>query len=436
MLCENATPQLRKALPPVEYCAVQLWLQTFFPFQQRWLLDWSRFALISKARQIGASHTMAAAAVLWSMLGDTSTVISIGEREAVEVLDKAARHAKALELLGSKWAHASTKSTEVRLASGGRVIALPSTSGGRSYSGNVILDEAAYHQRPEQVWDGAGGTVLHGYKLRAMSTPNGVGNMWHRLFNDPRAHKGYARHEVTIDDARNDGMQVNEEECWRMARQDPRVYDQLFRCKFLDGDAQYIPSSLIDAACVDDNYCYEGDCYAGLDIGRTVDLSALVIVRKRPHDGALFVQHIETRSRTSEDDLVAMVHTALGPPWNARRVVVDATGMGAFPAERLQRVFGQHKIEPFVFTPRTKEDLATTLYQNLAEERVRILRTEQKLRDDIASIRRIVTSAGNIRYDAPHTDDGHADRAWALALALHGCSGAPRTKYEFGPGTE
>jgi hypothetical protein len=30
-----------------------------------------------------------------------------------------------------------------------------------------------------------------------------------------------------------------------------------------------------------------------------------------------------------------------------------------------------------------------------------------------------VTSAGNVRYDAARTDEGHADSAWALGLALH-----------------
>jgi len=41
---------------------------------------------------------------------------------------------------------------------------------------------------------------------------------------------------------------------------------------------------------------------------------------------------------------------------------------------------------------------------------------------ELASIRRIITAAGNIRYDAPRTSEGRADRAWALALALYACS--------------
>jgi phage FluMu gp28-like protein len=405
-----------------------LWLSTFFAFQVRWLLDWSRFSLISKARQIGASHTMAAAAVLWSLMRDTTTVISIGEREAIEVLDKVNRHAIALARFGSRWAIPTSKATEVRLASGGRIIALPSTSGGRSYSGNVILDEAAYHQHPEKVWDGAGGTVLHGYKLRVMSTPNGVGNLWHALWSDPKAHAGYSRHEVTINDARADGMAIDEAEAWRMARGDERVFNQLFRCSFLDGDQQYIPSLLVERAIVDNAYLYEGDAFGGLDIGRTADITALVVV-KRDAAGVFWEQAVYECKRTSQADIDAMVETAFREH-DLTRLCVDSTGIGAFPAENLQNRYGRFKVEPVVFTPASKEEMATTLYQVFADKRIRLARLSQALRDDVCKIRRIITAAGNVRYDAPQTDQGHADRAWALALALHAGTDPSRRKHD------
>lgn len=385
------------------------------------MLNWRRFALLLKSRQIGASHTYAAAAVLWALLGETTTVISIGEREAIEFLEKCALHAKALEMLGSRWAKVERSSaTVLKLASGGRIVALPATSGGRSYAGNVILDEFAYHQDPSRVWDGAGGTVMHGFKLRVLSTPNGVGNLFHELWSNPKAHDGYALHEVTLDDARAAGMHVDEAECWRMAHGDPRVYDQLFRCKFLDNEQQYIPSELIEAGVVDSAALLEGDCYGGLDIGRKNDRTVLVVVRV-DDAGCHWVQAVESRKRTSEDDLHALVAFAF-QSWGCRRLCVDATGLGAFPVERMQKTWGRHRVEAIDFTLRSKEDLATTLYQRLADKNLKYARAEKDLRDDIAAIRRIITSAGNVRYDAPATERGHADRAWALALSLHACS--------------
>jgi phage FluMu gp28-like protein len=48
--------------------------------------------------------------------------------------------------------------------------------------------------------------------------------------------------------------------------------------------------------------------------------------------------------------------------------------------------------------------------------------TAKKMQREIASIRRVISAAGNIQYTTPRTSEGHADRAWALMLALHACS--------------
>ncbi|MFW5837703.1 MAG: hypothetical protein ACOCVM_06810, partial [Desulfovibrionaceae bacterium] len=41
-----------------------------------------------------------------------------------------------------------------------------------------------------------------------------------------------------------------------------------------------------------------------------------------------------------------------------------------------------------------------------------------EIRADLRSVTKQTTSAGNIRFTAERTPDGHADRFWALALAL------------------
>jgi phage FluMu gp28-like protein len=106
----------------------------------------------------------------------------------------------------------------------------------------------------------------------------------------------------------------------------------------------------------------------------------------------------------------------------------------------MQKRHGKIRVEGVTFTQQSKEVLATGLYSAFTEEYVRIPKTDAglpglapgsavALRDDICAIRRIITAAGNIRYAAPHTDDGHADRAWSLALALHACAAAPGSKF-------
>lgn len=418
---------LTKALPKRESDALTAWLGTFYAYQREWLLDLSRFSLVNKSRQIGASHTYAAQAAMWSaFLGETTTIISMGEREALEVADKAKRHAKVLHQLGSQLARPTRiASQEIRTASGGRVIALPNSSGGRSYSGNVMLDEVAYYQRPESTWDGAAAVVMHGFRLRGFSTPNGVGNFWHDLWAKA-PELGYRTHEITIDRARNDGLKVDDDELWRMARGDPRLFDQLFRCKFLDGINQLIPAGAIDACSVPNTYKPPpGECFAGLDLGRDADRTELVIIRIAPDENGVmraWHQASEFCRRTDDADIDRLAHMAFAPPYSCRRLAIDATGLGTFPAERLQRRYGQMAVWPVQFTLKSKEELATTMHHAFVNGWVRIPQDDTTLRDEVASLRREVTTAGNVRYDAPRTSEGHADRAWALAMALHATS--------------
>jgi phage FluMu gp28-like protein len=433
----------RRALAPAEYAALTAWVSTFYPFQVDWLLEPARFAACNKSRQIGLSHTTSGVGVLWGAFhGELTTVISIGERESAEVLDKAKKHSQVLCKLGSRMARITRgrdSATEIRFASGGRLLALPST-GGRSFTGNVFLDEYAYQERPGEVWDAAAAvTMLGGYRIRVASTPNGVGNDFHQLITDQDRNRGWALHEIPITRAIEQGYPVNLDDCWKIAKNDPRLFAQLFKCQFLDGAMQYVPTEYVNRCTTDDLYSITGQYYAGLDVGLSNDLTCLVVLAYEPAErtgdvGLAKVQLVRTCKRTDLDTLHALIDQAMGH-YGIRKLAVDATGIGAFPAQELAKRWGS-RVEPFTFTNQSKEGLATGLYGWTTSECLRIPATghgmphieagaPDALRADICSIRREVTAAGNIRYDAPRTDKGHADRAWALALALHAIGKRP-----------
>ena len=46
-------------------------------------------------------------------------------------------------------------------------------------------------------------------------------------------------------------------------------------------------------------------------------------------------------------------------------------------------------------------------------------REEDKQAESIHAVKKIVTSAGNVRYDAESTEKGHGDFFWGAALAYH-----------------
>ena len=152
--------------------------------------------------------------------------------------------------------------------------------------------------------------------------------------------------------------------------------------------------------------------FFGYDVGRVRDLSVLAVV-ERVGDvfwtraliempGATF----SAQERVLRDVIPYCVRGA-----------VDATGLGMEMAERLAAQF-PGKVEPVTFTLARKQDLAIRMKRCFEERAIRIPDSPE-LRRDLNAVQRIVTDAGNIRFDAERdADHGHADRFWALALAL------------------
>jgi phage FluMu gp28-like protein len=89
-------------------------------------------------------------------------------------------------------------------------------------------------------------------------------------------------------------------------------------------------------------------------------------------------------------------------------------------AEHLVQKYGAI-VEPITFTAQLKERLAPMVKQAFEERTVRIP-DNREVRADINSVKRFVTMAGNVRFDAEHTDRGHADRFWALAMVVNAAS--------------
>ena len=106
-----------------------------------------------------------------------------------------------------------------------------------------------------------------------------------------------------------------------------------------------------------------------------------------------------------------------------RRVCVDQSGVGMMLAEHLVQKYGA-VVEPVTFTAALKERIAPLVKRAFEDRTVRIP-DHRDVRADINSVKRFVTPAGNIRFDAEHTDRGHADRFWALAMVVNAASEPP-----------
>ncbi len=437
--------RLRDNLPRREWLAVSQWITTFFGYQQNWLLDINRYSVLVKSRQTGASHTYAGVAVLWGLLGEDTSIISKGQREADLVLRNVVKHCKLLVELGSEWAKLRNASAErVILQHDGlknpEIRSLPPASGARGFSSNVILDEFAYYENPDKLWDAAAAVSTHNYKVRIMSTPNGVGNEFYSLVKH-HEERGYHKWSTNIEEAIADGIRIEggtEGLLQNACKGDPRIYAQLYMCSFLDSEFQYIPTELIQKCCTDflPESGKEEPFYGGLDIGRSNDLTVLITLQRAIHNDrrVYVVRNIEKHRRTSSDGLKKLVADGFAK-YRYKRLSLDATGIGAFPADEMVKTHGFSKVDPIHFTNQVKEELATGLYLAINKKLLVLPDTKligiqdpkdvKLLKEDIASIQRIITESGNVKYDAPHSAAGHADRAWALALAIQAGLTAP-----------
>src|SRR5687767_11252613 len=85
-------------------------------------------------------------------------------------------------------------------------------------------------------------------------------------------------------------------------------------------------------------------------------------------------------------------------------------------AERAKERFGW-KVEGITFNATIKEEMAFAL-RTAFEDRILRIDPDPKLRSDLRAVKKLVTSAGNLRF-LGESEDGHCDRFWAKALRHH-----------------
>jgi len=124
---------------------------------------------------------------LWLCLfkaGQTVLFFSIGEREAAEMLRRVKelynRIPPGLKLLLPKRIKSNT--TEQEFSNGSSIQSLPGV-GGRSFTASlIVLDEFAHNERASELYTGVKPTIDGGGQLIILSTANGIGNAFHRLW--------------------------------------------------------------------------------------------------------------------------------------------------------------------------------------------------------------------------------------------------------------
>jgi phage FluMu gp28-like protein len=420
------------------------------PYQLRWLDDQSRMRACVKSRRIGFSEVVAFECAARSLglefVGRRfrqirpapQCIVSAGGEQAKYFLTRVRSHLYPLALAFDKREPdvlLDDNKMSLRPFNGTWIRAFSANPAGlRGYEGDFIWDECGATPRAEDVWDAAKSIAdAHlgnptGYRVSVFGTPKGDTNLFHSFCRGKKAN-AFSQHTVTIHDAHRDGFPFTESLEAMQRGMTSEKWKQEHEADFLTASQRYIGEELYDSAKVTvapelmPQFALNAPRFGGNDVGRVHDLSALC--RLVLHDGKLWQDGLVQVERGMAFD--AQERWVGREVAGMNRLAIDATGMGMQYAERMVRAHGS-RIEPVTFTNALKEELATDLKLAMERGMLRLRADDTDLRDDVLLLRRQVTSAGNIRFDADRSaDKGHADRAWALALAVHAAGGATKS---------
>lgn len=437
----------------------------FRPYQKPVFLDRKTGTLVLHwSRQIGKSFTLGAWAVdrLLTRPGRLVTVLSNSRDNGAEFVRKCA---DVCELLGT--AHESVDESpnllfenmrmEVRItvkSKVGRIKVLaanPRTA--RGFSGDLVLDEFAFHEDSGKIWEAAEPILSSNqdYLCRIASTGNGRHNMFYQmasggLFPLSRVTRtnAYAqgvkiydritRKPITPDEAREKSL-------------DKRAYDQNYECGFADENMALLTHELISAAeregiCVtceqdwngaaqDILMSAQGNLHVGVDVGRNRDLTVISVIERvgemRTVRAMLRISGMRLPQQQERLGFVCRM-----PKF--RRAAIDMTGLGLGLFEYSQDAFGATRIQGVNFsstvpatdaiksdgrkreTVRVTEAMAVALLQAFEDKRI-LIPVDMQLRDDLRKPEKITTPGGRVSIAATRDEAGHADHFWSLALA-------------------
>ena len=166
-----------------------------YPYQSDLLNDFNdyRFTIILKARQLGIS-TITAAYCVWLMLfhRDKNVLVIATKFQTAANLVKKVKH---IMKNIPPWLRVADISVDNKTSfelSNGSTIKAASTSGdaGRSEALSLlVIDEAAHIDGLDELWTGLYPTLSTGGRCIALSTPNGVGNWFHKTYIDADARE-------------------------------------------------------------------------------------------------------------------------------------------------------------------------------------------------------------------------------------------------------
>lgn len=438
-------------------------------FQYKHLTDDSVFRIENKARQIAWSFVIAAEAVAFALLDDEFANSSIFESINLDEASEKINYARAV-LENLKNVPFQTprvvkdNSLELKFSNGATIISLPARPPRGKARRNFYGDEFAHVKQDKAIYQAALPVISKGGRVRLGSSPFGSrGVFWEVFTESMRRYPDYTRKKTpwweifsfctdVPDAVRNAPMLPTAERIERYGKTRVRtIYDNMtledfqqeYECHFgaesltllswetvlgMQDDAldcaqvRITGNDVLPAIDAIDRVAHkvktgvlEQSFFLGLDVGRTKDATEIMLVGASDSSSSLPLRLSVTLINTEFDRQFDVLRSLL------KRLPVtfgmlDRTGIGYYLAERTTGEFPEQVIG-VDFTNLSKRTWATYL-KTQAERGNITIPTDRELAYQLHSVKRIVTADKNLKFDNAPTDKHHADKFWALALAL------------------
>lgn len=425
------------------------------PYQVKWIKDDSRLKLCEKSRQIGFTWATAYRVVSTTSLAGArydDWISSRDELQAKLFIDDCKAFAGLLHVaardLGLQVVDEEKNNAYVLAYANGRqthsLSSNPNAQAGKR--GRRVADEFALHPEPRKLYAIAYPGITWGGNFEIISTHRGTANFFNELVNEVKHKgnpKGFSLHTVRLQDALDQGFLFKlqqklpaEDERQRMDEAayfdfiragcpDEETFQQEYCCNPSDDNSAFLSYDLIQSC----EYKHGEDwqrslstlnsqpsaLYIGVDVGRDHDLTVIWVIEKL--GDVAFTRAVITMSKETFDAQEHALYEWLALS-QVRRCCIDRTGLGRQFSERASQRFGTYKVEGVNFSGPVKEELAYPVRAAFEDKTVRIP-NEALIRSDLRAIKKETTASGNLRFTADRGKNGHSDRFWALALALH-----------------
>jgi len=408
---------------------IRTYLSLWFEYQLEWWLQGGdfKYSIINKSRQIGISEVTAARIAFEALIfGEPWTIVSLRQEDSRKILGTVKKQVRALSrIMGfGEITNDTMDRMVVRVGQTDIMVVATSTkAAGRGFTGSIMLDEYAYHDKAKEVLDACFAAVEHGGKLAVVSTPSHKETKYWELVEMARpfadkledqsfdrgwslfhvdVHKAIANGNVSFDVERAKAGCTKEE------------FDNWYLC---------IPRSTTEAVFDSDDI---EDCVTnarptsfehvvmGMDLGLDIDPSATVwLVMDK--EGTYWVTSSEQGGQTGAAAWKKQIDDAMNG--DAHKVYIDATGIGAPTAKDMRELYPS-RFKGIVFSPETKAEMVGILQRLIDKRQIRFCHGTEKLQRQLPTVQKGMTPAGKLTYvSARRFKGGHSDQAWALLVA-------------------